>query len=92
MLNMSLFLGQGRSFDFKKFGEISSLALVLPSSIAVGLAIGYFLDKWLHTQPWMLLVWTILGVVSGVLNLWRGIKRYLSETENEEKTYNKPKR
>ncbi|MBC7365070.1 MAG: AtpZ/AtpI family protein [Candidatus Aminicenantes bacterium] len=89
---MSLFLGQGRSFDFKKFGEISSLALVLPSSIAVGLAIGYFLDKWLHTQPWMLLVWTILGVVSGVLNLWRGIKRYLSETENEEKTYNKPKR
>jgi len=82
---MDFFLGPGRSFDFKKFGEISSLALILPSSIAVGLAIGYFLDKWLHTQPWMLLAWTILGIISGVLNLWRGVKRYLSKAENEEK-------
>jgi len=83
---MGVFLRPGRSFDFKKFGEISSLALILPSSIAVGLVIGYFLDHWLHTQPWMLLAWTILGIISGVLNLWRGVKKYLSEPEDEEKS------
>lgn len=72
-----------RSLDFKKLSAISSLALVLPSSIAVGLFIGYFLDRWLKTEPWMLLIWTVLGVVSGMRNLWRGVKRYLEENQEE---------
>lgn len=63
--------------DFKKLAEISSLVMILPSSIAVGLAIGYLLDRWLKTDPWMLLVWLLLGVASGLLNLFRGVKRYL---------------
>jgi len=82
---MNIFLRPDRSFDFKKFGEISSLAMILPSSIAVGLFIGYYLDKWLKTEPWMLLVWTILGMISGLLNLWRGVKKYLEKNENGEK-------
>lgn len=78
---MSAFFRPGRSFDFKKFGEISSLAMILPSSIAVGLVIGYYLDRWLKTEPWMLLAWTVLGVVSGIMNLWRGVKRYLDQND-----------
>jgi len=30
--------------------------LMLPSSIAVGLFMGYFLDKLLGTEPWLLIV------------------------------------
>ncbi|MGB9835405.1 MAG: AtpZ/AtpI family protein [Candidatus Saccharicenans sp.] len=78
---MSAFLRPGRNFDFKKFGEVSSLAMILPSSIAVGLVIGYYLDRWLKTEPWMLLAWTVLGVVSGIMNLWRGVKRYLGQND-----------
>ena len=33
------------NFDVKKVAEVSSLGLVLPSSIAIGLFMGYFLDK-----------------------------------------------
>ncbi len=82
---MSFFFRPGRSIDLKKFGEISSLVMILPSSIAVGLIIGYHLDKWLKTQPWMLLIWTIMGVVSGILNLWRGVKKYLEDGEQVRK-------
>jgi ATP synthase protein I len=55
---------------------MSSLGLLLPSSIAVGLFFGYMLDKLLHTRPWMLLIFLLLGIASGFLNLIRGIRKY----------------
>ncbi len=55
---------------------MSSLGLMLPSSIAVGLFFGYMLDKLLHTRPWMLLIFLLLGIASGFLNLIRGIRKY----------------
>lgn len=60
---------------------VSSLALILPSSIAVGLAIGYLLDRWFKTEPYLLLIWLVLGIISGLLNLFRGIRKYLRENE-----------
>lgn len=55
--------------------ELSSLGLALPSSIAVGLFFGYWLDRWLNTRPWMLLLFLLLGVVSGFVSLFRGLRR-----------------
>lgn len=62
--------------DLKKIAELSTLVLMLPSSIAVGLFLGYFLDKLFGTQPWLLLGFTILGVVSGFYSLIRGLSKY----------------
>ena len=62
--------------DFRRIAELSSIALLLPSSIIVGLFFGYFLDKWLHTTPWLLIVFTLLGVVSGLLSVFRALKKY----------------
>ena len=61
--------------DFRKIAEAGSIGLVLPSSIAVGLFFGYMLDKWLHTGPWMLLIFLVLGIVSGLLSLYRALKK-----------------
>jgi F0F1-type ATP synthase assembly protein I len=38
--------------DKKKWLAYSSAGLMFPSSILVGFAIGYFLDKWLKTDPY----------------------------------------
>lgn len=62
--------------DYRKIAELSSLVLMLPSSIAVGLFLGYFLDKLFETQPWLLLTFTLLGVISGFYSLLRGLSRY----------------
>ncbi|MDH4195858.1 MAG: AtpZ/AtpI family protein [Candidatus Aminicenantes bacterium] len=67
---------ESRKAGFRRLAELSSLGLVLPSGIAVGFLFGYLLDKWLGTRPWLLLVFTILGIISGLLSLVRGIKRY----------------
>ncbi len=61
---------------FRGLWGLSSLVLNLPAAIAVGLFFGYLLDKWLGTKPWMLIIWTLLGVASGLLTLIRGLKKY----------------
>ncbi len=62
--------------DFRRIAELSSLGLMLPSSIIVGLVFGYFLDRWLGTRPWLLLTFTVLGGVSGILSLFRALRKY----------------
>jgi ATP synthase protein I len=68
-----------RLTDFRRLAELSSTALVLPSSIAIGLFFGYWLDRRLGTAPWLLLVFTLLGVASGLLSLFRIIRKQLKD-------------
>lgn len=65
--------------DLRRLAELSSLGLMLPSSIAIGLFFGYFLDRRLGTSPWLLLVFLILGIASGLLSLFRALRKYLKE-------------
>ena len=53
----------------------SSVGLELGLSVGIGLLAGYYLDKWLHTQPWMLLLWMVLGLAAGFRGVVRAIKR-----------------
>ena len=59
----------------RKLAEYSTLGLMFPVSIAVGLAIGYFLDKILNTSPYLLIIFTIYGVVAGFVNLIKVTKQ-----------------
>ena len=43
----------------------------LVSALAVAVAIGWWLDKWLHTSPVLLALFVLLGGAAGVLNVWR---------------------
>ena len=69
--------------DLRRLSELASLDLVLPSSIAVGLFFGYFLDRWLGTDPWLLLSFTVLGIVSGLLSLFRALKKQMKDEPPE---------
>lgn len=69
--------------NYRRLAALSSLGLMLPSSIAVGLAIGYLLDKAFGTHPWLLAVFTLLGVASGLLSLIRGLNKLGIEKDKE---------
>ena len=43
----------------------------LVAALAIGVGIGYFLDYWLDTKPWFLVVFFFLGAGAGVLNVYR---------------------
>jgi ATP synthase protein I len=58
--------------DKNQGGTVRQIALafelpfLLVGPVVLGGAIGYFLDRWLHTKPLLLIVLGILGVVVGV--------------------------
>jgi len=72
------------TIETKKLISLSSLGLMLPSSIAVGLFFGYILDKAFGTEPWFLILFFVLGTASGIINLLRGLDR-LEKKEKEDK-------
>jgi len=41
------------------------------SALVVGIGLGYGLDRWLGTWPWLFLVFFVLGSAAGVLNVYR---------------------
>lgn len=43
----------------------------LVSALAVAVAIGWYLDKWLGTRPFLLMLFVMLGGGAGVANVWR---------------------
>lgn len=45
------------------------------ASILSGTLLGYVADKWLGTEPWLVVVGVLLGSYSGFLNVWRYLKR-----------------
>ena len=54
-----------------RFGFAWRVGLELVSALVVGVAIGYLLDRWLGTKPWLLILFFVLGSAAGLLNVFR---------------------
>jgi ATP synthase protein I len=52
-----------------------SVGAVITSNVVGGLVAGYFLDRWLQTGPWLIVVGLVLGVVSAFAGLYRIMAR-----------------
>ena len=44
-------------------------------SILSGTLLGYFADKWLGTDPWLVISGILLGAYSGFLRVWQYSKK-----------------
>ena len=53
------------------------------ASCLIGLAMGFYLDKWLDTSPWMTLIFLALGITSGFRNIFILTARELRRQEQE---------
>jgi len=52
------------------------IAIELVVNIIVGTGIGYLLDWWLGTKPWLMVVFVFLGAAAGVVNIYRVAKGF----------------
>ncbi len=59
------------------------LAAEMVSALIVGGAMGWFLDRWLDTKPWFLLVFLLLGAAAGMLNAYRAAMRMSAGHESD---------
>ena len=58
--------------DLRLYG---SLGIEMTASVLIGTFIGYWIDKWLGTSPWILIIGFIFGAAAGFRNLYRFIAR-----------------
>jgi ATP synthase protein I len=57
------------------FGSGLQAGIELLAGVAFGVGVGWFIDSWLGTKPFGLIVMFFLGSAAGVLNAWRYLKR-----------------
>ncbi len=55
-------------------GAALKLSTELVSAVAVGTIIGFILDKTFGTRPWLILIFFFIGVVAGIINVFRSAK------------------
>jgi ATP synthase protein I len=65
----------GEPNAWKALGELSSIGITLVVATVIGLAGGYYLDRWLGTSPWLTLIGLMFGIAAGFVNLFRSVKR-----------------
>ncbi|HUL15725.1 MAG TPA: AtpZ/AtpI family protein [Terriglobales bacterium] len=67
----------------------TALAMELPftfvGAILLAGAVGYFLDHWLHTGPWLMMVFGALGFYAGVREV---LRRLPQDPSGNGKTHN----
>lgn len=64
---------KGRDNVWVQVSRYLSLAFILPVSTLVGYVIGWLLDKLFHTH-FLYLVFMLLGIVAGFLEVFRGLE------------------
>jgi ATP synthase protein I len=64
--------------------QLVNLGTLLFACVAVGLAAGYFADRFIGTSPWLLLIGLALGIVAAGVNFYRTIKT-LNESNRDDR-------
>tara|TARA_B100000700_G_scaffold258748_1_gene293211 strand:+ start:56 stop:340 length:285 start_codon:yes stop_codon:yes gene_type:complete len=56
-------------------GNAFKLGTELVSAVAVGTIIGFILDSWFDTKPWLIIIFFFLGSVAGIWNVIRAANK-----------------
>jgi len=64
-----------KSANAASFGKAFKISTELVAAVVVGSTIGFILDNWFDTKPLLIIIFFILGVTAGILNVFRSAKR-----------------
>ena len=71
-----------QDLDEKKgsfMGNAFKLGTELVAAVAVGTIIGFILDSWFGTKPWLIIIFFFLGAAAGMLNVIRAANKMQKE-------------
>ena len=60
-------------------GNAFKLGTELVAAVGVGTIIGFILDSWFDTKPWLIIIFFFLGAAAGMLNVIRTANRMQKE-------------
>ena len=71
-------IDKDRDFENTKkglfMGSAFRLGTELVAAVLVGTIIGFILDNWFDTKPWLIIIFFFIGVIAGMLNVIRVAK------------------
>jgi ATP synthase protein I len=65
----------GEKSAWSALAELSSVGFAMVLATVIGLAGGYYLDQWLGTKPWLLLLGLGFGIAAGFVIFFRSVNR-----------------
>lgn len=68
----------------RSIGFLSGVGISLVASTLIGLFMGYYLDRWLGTSPWLTLLFLGFGIAAGFRNIFILTRRELRRQGEEE--------
>ncbi|WP_343560237.1 AtpZ/AtpI family protein [Kiloniella sp. b19] len=57
------------------------IAVEIMAALAIGFGIGYFLDQWLGTKPWLMILFFFLGIGGAFMNVMRVARQLENKKE-----------
>ena len=59
----------------RAYSVLSQIGISIIACVAIGIACGWFLDRWLNTSPWLLLVCTLFGIIAAFKSIFDFAKK-----------------
>ena len=64
-----------RGSNAASLGKALKISTELVAAVVVGSTIGFLLDNWFDTKPLLTICFFIMGVATGILNVFRSAKK-----------------
>tara|TARA_B100000530_G_scaffold302012_1_gene223614 strand:- start:1909 stop:2187 length:279 start_codon:yes stop_codon:yes gene_type:complete len=68
-------INKNKSNHGSYLGVAFKMSTELVAAVVVGTIIGFILDNWFGTKPWLILLFFFLGVATGILNVIKSAKK-----------------
>ena len=63
-------------------GKALKISTELVAAVIVGATLGFILDSWFDTKPWLTICFFFIGVTAGILNVIRSAKKMHRNSRN----------
>ena len=65
---------KNKSSNAASFGKAIKISTELVAAVVVGTTLGFILDNWFDTRPWLTISFFFMGVIAGILNVIKSAK------------------
>ena len=72
--NVKRDLIKNRSSNVASLGKALKISTELVAAVVVGTLLGFILDSWFDTRPWLTIIFFFMGVAAGILNVIKSAK------------------
>ena len=63
-----------RGSNATSLGKAFKISTELVAAVIIGTTLGFILDNWFGTKPWLILIFFFVGVFAGISNVIRSAK------------------